>query len=237
MCKNTWFRTEKLLGPEVMELLRKSHVLVAGVGGVGSHASEALCRLGVGTLTLVDPAEVTPSNCNRQIQATTETVGRKKVEVLAARFRTIQPAGRFNALAEEVGKDNVADVIPGDVDCVLDAVDGLASKVAILTHCVNQKIPVLTCLGAAGRYDPSKVRIAPLVKTRNCRLGRFLRKRLRRRAPWVINKVTAVYSEEQPGVSDVPVAQEKPLGSLPFVPAAVGISAAYAVYRRLVDGA
>ncbi len=226
-------RTEKLIGPEAAARLARAHALVVGVGGVGSHAAEGLCRAGVGRLTLVDPDAVERSNMNRQLQATTLTIGRAKAEALAERFRAINPGGAFEAVVEMLSSANVARLVVPGVDVVVDAIDSLEAKAALLVHCARRDIPVVSCLGAALKLDPTLVHVASLGETRACPLARKLRALVREEAPEALAKIVAVFTEEVVPKHEGPV---RPLGSMPFVPAAVGITAAYAAFGLLLHG-
>ncbi|HNR99084.1 MAG TPA: ThiF family adenylyltransferase [Planctomycetota bacterium] len=234
MGETRFSRTAKLIGEEGVARLARAHVAVAGLGGVGSHAAEGLCRAGVGRLTLIDPDVVEPSNLNRQVQATVLTLGGSKAEALAARLRTINPDGVFNAVVAAVRRGNLADLLAPDLDAVLDAIDDVASKSALVVYCARRSLPMVCCLGAARRLNPTSVRVAPLGKTRACPLARALRAAVRAEAPEALANVTAVFSEE-PAAKHAGPEPLRPLGSAPFVPAAAGMAAAYAIAGILLD--
>ncbi|HAK95776.1 MAG TPA: hypothetical protein DCM87_12470 [Planctomycetes bacterium] len=221
-------RTEKLIGGEGVARLARAHVAVVGVGGVGSHAAEGLCRAGVGRLTLIDPDAVEPSNLNRQVQATVLTLGMPKAEALAARLRTINPDGVFEAVVAAARRGNLADLIAPGLDAVVDAIDDVEAKAALAVHCVRQGLPIVCCLGAARRLNPTLVRVARLGDTRACPLARALRASVRTEAPEALAGVIAVFTEEPAAKHEGPEPL-RPLGSAPFVPAAAGMAAAYAI--------
>lgn len=226
-------RTEKLIGGEGVARLARAHVAVAGVGGVGSHAAEGLCRAGVGRLTLIDPDAVEASNLNRQVQATFLTLGMSKAEALAARLRAIDPDGVFEAVVAAVSRANVADLLAPGIDAVVDAVDDVDAKTALAVHCVRRGTPIVCCLGAARRLNPTLVRVGRLGDTRACPLARALRSSVRAEAPEALARVIAVFTEEPMPKHEGPEPL-RPLGSAPFVPAAAGMAAAYAVVDVLL---
>ncbi len=226
-------RTEKLIGSEGVARLARAHVAVAGVGGVGSNAAEGLCRAGVGRLTLIDPDAVEASNLNRQVQATVLTLGMPKAEALAARLRTINPDGVFEAVIAAVSRATIAGLLPPGIDAVVDAIDDVDAKAALVIHCVRRGMPIACCLGAARRLNPTLVRVARLGETRACPLARALRASVRAEAPEALARVIAVFTEE-PARKHEGTEPLRPLGSAPFVPAAVGMAAAYAVVGVLL---
>lgn len=215
-------RTELLIGPEGLELLSRRHVLVAGLGGVGSYAAEALARAGVGRMTLLDHDVVGPSNMNRQLVALHSTLGRHKSEVMAERILDINPGIRVHCASDFLSPDNVAQVLPEDLDHALDCIDSIACKAALVRHCQQQDIPVVSSMGAGGRLDPTALRVGPLANTLLCPLARELRKRLRRMGASLDYPV--VYSVEQP----VKGTEHRPLnGPIPGRPRAVNGTISY----------
>ena len=161
--------------------LAAAHVLVVGIGGVGSWAAEALARSGVGTITLLDGDEICVSNVNRQVQALDGAIGQPKVEALAARLRAIHPAGRVHAVNAFFRIATSAQLLAGPFDYVIDAIDGVTPKAALIAGCRERGGPVVTCGGAGGKTDPAQVRVEDLASTNNDRLLFFLRKKLRSR--------------------------------------------------------
>jgi tRNA threonylcarbamoyladenosine dehydratase len=187
-------RTELLIGREGIERLRKSFVVVAGLGAVGSYAVEALARAGVGRLRLVDFDEVRPANRNRQLYALESTTGKPKVEVAGARVLDIHPSCRVETLRAFVHADTLEEVLAGAPSLAIDAIDSLAPKVELIAGAVARGVPILSGMGAATRTDPSQVRAGDLFKARNCPLARLLRKKLRKRG--IVQGVRCVYSME-----------------------------------------
>jgi tRNA threonylcarbamoyladenosine dehydratase len=177
----------RLYGQAALERLRCSHVLVVGIGGVGSWTVEALARTGVGRLTLVDLDDVCVSNINRQLHALDDTIGRSKAEVMAARARGISPGIRVDAVAEFFNADNALRLLGMDSsisgarpDVVVDAIDSMSNKARLIALCHGASIPVVVCGAAGGRRDPTQVRISDLANVTHDRLLSEVRKRLRK---------------------------------------------------------
>lgn len=173
-------RTELLLGSERMETLKRAHVLVVGVGGVGAYAAEMLCRAGVGRLTIVDADTVSASNINRQLPATHATLGKKKVDVLAERFRAINPALQLDARAVYVDSTNLDDLLAQPYDFVVDAIDTIRPKCDLLTSCMRRRIRVVSSMGAGAKTDITQIRFADVWDTYHCGLAKSVRGNLAR---------------------------------------------------------
>jgi len=187
-------RTELLIGTAGLERLRNSHVMICGIGGVGSYAAEALGRAGVGKITLVDFDDICLTNINRQIHALGSTVGLQKVEVMAARLRDVNPDAAIMAIKEFFSAENAERLLTPRPDYVLDAIDHFTSKVALITICREQNIPVISSMGAANKLDPTKIQVADISETKNCRMARSMRKILRKAG--ISSGVKVVYSTE-----------------------------------------
>ncbi len=170
----------RLYGKEAMAALRQAHVLIVGIGGVGSWVGEALARSGVGRLTLVDWDDICFSNTNRQIHAMTGTAGRAKVEILAERIRLINPECDVIAIREFYTDQNADKLIAPGLSYVVDAIDRKNAKIHLITHCVQLGIPVIVSGGAGGRIDPSQIRVTDLRDSYNDPLLAQIRKHLRR---------------------------------------------------------
>lgn len=203
---STFFtRSAALLGNDAMEQLAVARIVVFGVGGVGGWCAEALVRTGVGHLAIVDGDTVAPSNVNRQVMATSATVGRPKAEVLAERLREINPSAeiiacpqRFNATT----KDSFADEITGS-GCVIDAIDSVADKTMLIRLCASLGVTVFSSMGAALRLDPTMVRVSRFAKVQGDGLARALRMRFRKDGNGPAPDFLCVHSEEPPlGVSE-----------------------------------
>ena len=157
----------RLYGTEALARLATSHVVVVGIGGVGSWVAEALARSGIGRISLIDMDEVCVSNVNRQLHALDGQVGKPKVEVMAVRLRAISPECEVRAVMDFVTPSNLADLITDDIDCVVDCIDSVNAKVALIAWCRRRKIPVITTGGAGGQIDPTQITVADLSKTVN----------------------------------------------------------------------
>jgi len=187
-------RTELLIGSDGLETLRNKRVMICGIGGVGSYAAEALGRAGVGHITLVDFDDICLTNVNRQLHALTSTVGRPKVEAMAERLRDINPEAEVVAVKAFFSTENAAELLSPRPDYVLDAIDHFTAKIALITTCRDQDIPVISSMGAANKLDPTKIHVADISATRNCRMARSVRKLLRKAG--IEQGVSVVYSTE-----------------------------------------
>ncbi len=189
-------RTIDFLGQEGFASLRRAFVVVVGLGGVGSHSALALIRAGVGKLKLVDFDEVSVSDLNRHAVATPEDVGCSKASVLRRHLIDVFPDADIETAEEFFHIDTASKLLQGPPDYVIDAIDGLNTKVALLRYCVEQGLPVISCMGASTRSDPSLLKVGPIETSSVCPLAKIVRKRLRRQG--VHSGITAVYSTEKP---------------------------------------
>jgi tRNA A37 threonylcarbamoyladenosine dehydratase len=172
-------RMGRLVGDPAMRKLQDSHVMVIGLGGVGSWAAEAIVRAGVGKVTIVDFDEVCITNSNRQLHALTGLVGSHKATVLAERFQKVNPQAEIISMVQFYNERNNPEIFAVRPDYVIDAIDNVTAKCHLLAYCVAQKIPVVCCSGSAGRMDPTKVEVADLAVTEGDPLARVLRRILR----------------------------------------------------------
>ncbi|MEM7258408.1 MAG: tRNA cyclic N6-threonylcarbamoyladenosine(37) synthase TcdA [Pseudomonadota bacterium] len=242
----------RLYGDAALEHIKRSHCCVVGIGGVGSWVAETLARSAVGSITIIDHDDIAPSNINRQVHADTGTVDKSKVDVMAARIRAINPHCNCHAIDDMLVPNNIEKYIDQRYDYVIDAIDTVRSKVALIYHCRRNAIPVITVGGAGGRTDPTRVAIADLNKTNNDSLAAKVRKRLRAQHGWTRNParrfgVECVFSDQQPMFpqGDGTVGQSKPVtagttldcntgyGSFIGVTAAYGLVAASRVLEKL----
>lgn len=192
---NQFSRTELLFGKEAMEAIAGAHVAVFGIGGVGGYTCEALARSGVGAFDLIDDDRVCLTNINRQIIATRKTVGRLKCEVMKERVLEINPKAEVNIHTCFFLPEN-ADTFPfAEYDYVVDAVDTVSAKLALVMKCHETGTPIISCMGAGNKLDPTAFRVADIYKTRMDPLARVMRRELKKRG---IKKLKVVYSEEQP---------------------------------------
>jgi tRNA A37 threonylcarbamoyladenosine dehydratase len=232
-----WERTRIVVGEAGVARLASARVLLAGLGGVGAFAAEALARAGIGHLTLVDFDLVAPSNLNRQLVALHSTFGRPKIEVMAARIRDINPDCDLTLVQRFLHRDEMPDLLAPGFHYLLDAIDSLTSKLALIEAAVGQRIPVAASMGAGGRTDPGRIRIGDLMDSRGCPLAREVRRRLRRRG--IERGVLAVWSDEPPvpPLPPEPTGRGRPRavnGTVSYMPALFGLTVAGAVIHRLV---
>lgn len=224
MSLNEFSRTELLVGEEGIEKLHNSKVIVFGVGGVGSFVVEALTRSGVGNLVLIDNDTVCISNLNRQIHATQATVGKVKVDVMKERVLSINPNCNVETNQVFVTPENIAEVIPVDVDYVVDAIDTVTSKLALAEYCYKNNINIISSMGTGNKIDPSQFRVSDVFKTKVCPLAKVMRHELRKRG---VKKLKVVYSEEMPMTPDkgraVESKKRQTPGSISFVPPVAGM--------------
>jgi tRNA A37 threonylcarbamoyladenosine dehydratase len=224
-------RTYRLYGPTAFAALAAARVAVVGIGGVGSYAVEALARSGIGALLLIDDDVVEPSNMNRQLWALESTLGAAKVEVARARVSEINPACVVDVLQRRVTAESVGVLLHGRLDAVIDAIDRVDDKVALLAHCVQRSVAVIACMGAARRRDPTQVRYGAIDNAGGCPLARAVRRGLRAAGAGV--NVPVVYSTERPR----DIAGGERLPSACAVPAGFGMAAAAWVCEHLVRAA
>ena len=224
MSLNEFCRTELLIGEEGIEKLKNSKVIVFGIGGVGSFVVEALTRAGVGNLILVDNDTICISNLNRQIHATQATVGNVKVEAMKARVLSINPNCNVEAKQEFITADNIQEIIPEDIDYVVDAIDTVTSKLALAEYCYKNDIKLIASMGTGNKMDPTQFRVTDVFKTKVCPLAKVMRTELRKRG---VKKLKVVYSEEIPMVPNkgraVPSQKRQTPGSISFVPPVAGM--------------
>ena len=232
-----WDRTRILVGDAGVARLRASHVLVAGLGGVGSQAAEALARAGVGALTLVDHDRVDPTNVNRQLLALGSTLGRPKTEVMAERVADINPACRVTLISDFLDADCMERVLRGGFDQVVDAIDSLSSKLALIETAQRLGLPIVSSMGAGGRLDPTRIRVGDLMDTQVCALAREVRSRLRRRG--IGRGIRVVWSDEPPRPPAPPRETGRGRaravnGTLSYMPPLFGLMLAGVVVQRLL---
>lgn len=229
-------RSEMVLGKDGLEKLKKSNVLVVGLGGVGAYAAEMLCRAGIGTMTIADGDVVTVTNKNRQLLALDSTCGRFKATVMAERLLDINPDLKLTVLNEFIRDEKTTDLLDKGFDFVIDAIDSLSPKVYLIYHALQRNIPVVSSMGAGGKFDPQQIRIGDISETENCRLARMLRKKLHKLG--VKEGVTAVYSSETVDKSKViRVADDSDtasiVGTVSYMPALFGIYCSSVVIRNI----
>ena len=228
-------RTALLLSDEQMEKLKNAHVMLLGLGGVGSYAAEALARAGVGEMTIVDNDDVAISNLNRQLPALSSTVGRLKTEVVAQRLRDLAPDMELTAINAFYLPETPVE-IPEDCT-VVDAIAPTSAKLPLAQVCQERGIAIVSCMGMGNRLDPTQIRIGDLYETSGCPLCRVMRHELRKRG---ISSLRCVYSLE-PAIQprhgpDAETKGTRPApGSVSFVPSVAGLYLAYEAIRMIAD--
>ncbi len=231
-------RTELLLGPENLKNLSKKHVLIVGLGGIGSFAGEFIARSGIGEITLIDGDKFDPSNKNRQLTALDSTIGRNKAVVLAERLKDISSEIKINILEEFVEPQRVWKILEElKPDYVMDCIDSVSPKIEWIVACKRLKIKIITHLGAGGKTDPSQVALAQLTKTYNCKLGLQLKKRLKKRN-MEPKGVKAIFSSELQQkhslkMTDGANYKRSFYGTVSYMPALFGLMGAAEVIRYL----
>lgn len=193
---NIFDRTALLLGKDGLERLRDSRIIVLGVGGVGSWAAECLIRTGVGHLTIVDPDMVSATNINRQLMATTATVGKPKAEVLKDRLLEINPEAEIKVRTESFTPESAHTFNLQSYDYVIDAIDSLKDKAELILLTTSVGVPLLSSMGAALKLDPTRIHVAEFWDVKGCPLARALRQRFKRNKTYPKTKFKCVYSDE-----------------------------------------
>ena len=249
MLQHSLSRTELLIGKDALDKLAKSKVMVFGVGGVGSFTVEALARAGVGNLILVDDDTVCLTNLNRQIHATYKTISKNKVEVMKERVLSVNRNCNVETIQVFVTPDNLEEIIPDDVDYVVDAIDTVSAKIALAVYCEQKGIKLMSSMGTGNKLNPAEFKVADIYNTKVCPLAKVMRYELRKRG---VKKLKVVYSEEmprKPKVEDVVTcktgcvctggtkkcsAKRQIPGSVSFVPPVAGMIIASEVVNDLI---
>ena len=235
---NNWLeRTELLLGEEKLEILKNANVLVVGVGGVGAYAAEMIVRSGVGRMTIADADKVSETNINRQLVALHSTVGREKCDILADRLKDINPELQLTVVNRFIKDDETDALLDSDkFDYVVDAIDTLSPKLALIKGALDRGIRIVSSMGAGAKTDPTLMEIKDIAKTHHCPLAHMLRKRLHKigikRGFWAVfspepvREGAMILCEEQNKKSNV--------GTISYIPALFGIGCASVVIRDLI---
>ena len=239
--KESWTdRTELLLGKDKMQRLRDTHVLVVGVGGVGAYAAEMLCRAGIGEMTIIDADTVQTTNINRQLPATHATLGRPKVEVLTERFHDINPDIKLHALPMYLKEEDVNSLLAGTnnarFDFIVDAIDTIAPKCALISEALRRGIPIVSSMGAGAKSDITQIRFADIWDTYHCGLAKAVRTRLKKEG--LRRSLPVVFSTEQAdrnAIITIEGEQNKKstTGTISYMPAVFGCYLAEYVIRKL----
>ena len=248
--QNTLMRTGLLIGKEGLEKLKNSRVIVFGVGGVGSFTVEALARAGVGEITLIDNDTVDITNLNRQIHATYQTVDKAKVDIMKERILSINENCNVITHRVFVNNDNIAELVPRDVDYVVDAIDTVTAKLGLAEYCYKNDIRIMSSMGTGNKLDPTQFKVTDVFKTKVCPLAKVMRHELKKRG---VKKLKVVYSEEMPLKPLTPAdlgfvakapeengehvqlkAKRQTPGSISFVPPVAGMIIASQVVRDIL---
>lgn len=244
-------RTELLIGTDSLEKLNNSKVAIFGIGGVGSYTAEGLARSGIGKFVLIDDDKICLTNINRQIHATTKTIGTSKVEAMRQRILEINPKAEVETFETFVNKDNIDDLINEDYDYIVDAVDTISAKILLVEKAREKNIKILSCMGAGNKLDPTRFEITDISKTSMCPVARVMRKELRKRN---IFSLKVLYSKEEPiipktenistcrnccvcpkGTKRKCTARRQIPGSISFVPSVAGLIIAGEVIKDIID--
>lgn len=235
--KEQFARTEMLIGPEGVDILSRSRVAVFGIGGVGGYVCEALVRSGVGEFDLIDSDKVVISNINRQIIATHKTVGMYKTQAMLERMKDINPDVKVNVRNCFFLPENENEFAFEEYDYVVDAVDTVSAKIALVMKCNEAGVPIISAMGAGNKLEASSFKVADIYKTNVCPLAKVMRRELKKRG---IKKLKVVYSEEMPikpgecnEETSTSTRRSTP-GSIAFVPSVAGLIIAGEVVKDLI---
>lgn len=233
-------RIELLIGQEGIQKLRQATVMVVGVGGVGSYAAESLARCGIGTLILIDHDTVAPSNLNRQIHATFQTIDEPKTKVMKERILTYRNDIQIVEYKEFYSADKNDEFFSQKVDFVIDAIDTISAKIELIQYCLLHKIPFISSMGMANRWDPSKLQVMDLMKTKDDPLAKIMRQLVRKNR--IKGKIPVVCSSELPftqtkiiNENGINRKQKMPPASTPFVPSSAGLICASQAIQKILS--
>lgn len=224
--QNQFSRTESLIGKENIEKLKNSKVAIFGIGGVGSYTVEALVRAGIQNFVLVDKDVVDETNLNRQIIATTKTIGKPKVEVAKERIREINPNAKVEIYQEFFMPDTREDILSKDISYIVDCVDTVTAKIELVQRAKKLNIPIISSMGTGNKLDGTKFEVSDIYKTSVCPLAKVMRKELKQRN---IENLKVVYSKEEPKK----IKDSKTPASISFVPSVCGLIIAGEVIKDI----
>ena len=230
---NQFSRTEILIGKKGIEKLNKAKVVIFGIGGVGSYVVEALARVGVGHLILIDFDKVDITNLNRQIEATHSTIGKLKIEVMKERILDINPNAKVEIYKPDEIEDGEENIIDNTMTYVVDAIDTMTSKLKIIEKAKKEKVPIISATGTGNKLDPTMFEVEDIYKTSVCPVCKILRKELKNRG---IKDLKVVYSKELPVKPQIErETTEKTIGSISFVPSVAGLIIAGEVVKDIIQ--
>jgi tRNA A37 threonylcarbamoyladenosine dehydratase len=231
-------RTALLIGNESLVKLSKAHVLVIGLGGVGSFAAEFVCRNGVGTMTIVDGDTVDPTNRNRQLPALATNHGESKADIMAERLRAINPELTLHVIKTFINPDAVAEILSAhNYDYIVDAIDSVTPKITFLKEAFQRNMRIVSSMGAGGRMDPTMLKVVDISKTYNCNFAQQVRKNLKREG--IYKGIKAVFSTEEQLkesliLTDGSNYKKSAYGTMSYLPATFGAVCASVVIRDLI---
>jgi len=231
-------RTELLVGKENLDKLAASHILIAGLGGVGGYAAEQLCRAGIGELTLIDGDTINATNRNRQIIALISNEGKSKASMMEHRLKDINPQIRLNIISEYLKEDRFASILEKRFDFVVDAIDTLTPKVALLTATVKKGYRVVSSMGSGGKLNPDSIEMNDISKSHHCKFAYIVRKYLHRQG--IFTGITAVYSPEpvsKKAILEITGEENKRsvVGTISYMPPIFGCFCASVVIRQIMN--
>lgn len=228
--ENQYTRTELLIGTEGIEKLKKAKVVIFGIGGVGSFVVEGLARAGIGNFILIDNDEISKSNLNRQLIATTKTIGRAKVEIAKERILEINPNAEVE-IHQQFFMPDSKDIFDNSADYIVDAIDTVTAKIEIIERANRLNIPIISSMGTGNKLDPTRFEIADIYKTSVCPLAKVMRKELKSRN---IEKLKVLYSKETPIKTGKFENGKQVPGSISFVPSVAGLIIAGEVIKDII---
>lgn len=231
-------RTEALIGREALEKLANAHVMVLGLGGVGSFAAEFICRGGVGEMTIIDGDTVDPSNRNRQLPALATNHGVSKASIMKQRLLDINPELKLHVFEEFVVPERISSFIEAKPDYIIEAIDSITPKLFLIRQAYAAKVPFVSSMGAGGKLDPTKIQIADISESYNCKLAQHIRKKLRKHD--IRSGVKVAFSTELPDKSSLLYTdggnfKKSAYGTMSYLPAAFGGAIASVAIRDLID--
>src|ERR1035437_3703293 len=231
-------RTELLIGKEKLMKLQNSHVLIVGMGGVGSYAAEFICRSGIGTMTIVDGDIVDPTNRNRQLPALSTTHGLPKADVMAERLLAINPDLKLHVIKEFITPDRAEEILSEKFDYVIDAIDSITPKVTFIKTAFERNVPIVSSMGAGAKLDPTRLKVVDISETYNCPFAQYIRKRLKEFK--ITTGIKTVFSPEEPikeslMMTDGSNFKKSAYGTISYLPAAFGGVCASVVIRDLIE--
>lgn len=240
MKDTSWLsRTELLIGKEKLNKLINSHVLVVGMGGVGSFAAEFVCRAGVGQMTIVDGDVVDPSNRNRQLPALATTHGQSKADIMAERLLAINPELKLRSIKEFITPEKVAEVLDIQYDYVVEAIDSITPKITFIKAAYEKGLRIVSSMGAGAKLDPTQLRVVDISKTYNCPFAQQIRKKLKESN--IRKGIKVVFSPEDPikeslMLTDGSNFKKSAYGTISYLPATFGACVASVAIRDLMEG-